>query len=291
FDPSYGDYEFRKQDKRAVLVDATALALLAKDEDKEEPEETVMEPDDASKAAPDEEGKFGDPELPDTIETRLPKNDARMVNKVPAKNVGLVDILKSQKLQNMTAMSNILAANTASMNSKLAVAMAGSGTEFTLGGGTDGMGFRGTGPGGGGEGPFGRIHGLGKIDRGGDGLETGVALGPKKPKRIGRLDTSGGQSAGFCKKENIASVVRSRASAIRACYEARLQVNEKLAGKLTARWTIGVDGKVTAPSISSNTVGDPAVGSCLLGVVRRLNFQKPEGGVCIVQWPFVFNPG
>ncbi len=292
FDPSYGDYEFRKQDKRAVLVDATALAFVAEVEDKEEPEETVLEPDDSSQAAPDDEGKFGDPALPDTIVARVPKNEAPMVPKTKSSDVGLVNILKSPNLQNMVALSNIIANNPESITSKIAVAMAGVDDGiYVAGGGTNGMGFKNTGTGGGGEGPYGRIHGLGNIDRGGTGLETGVGLSPKKAKRIGGLSIGGGQTAGFCKKENISSVVRSRASAIRGCYEARLQVNDKLAGKLTARWTIGVDGRVSSPTISSGTVPDPAVGNCLLGVVRRFTFHKPEGGVCIVQWPFVFNPG
>ena len=25
--------------------------------------------------------------------------------------------------------------------------------------------------------------------------------------------------------------------------------------------------------------------------IRRIRFKKPEGGICIVKWPFVFNPG
>jgi len=291
YDPTFDPYQFAEQKKKDMLVDAEALALLKEKEEEKEEEEELDEEMDPSKQADNEEGKFGDPDIPDQIESKVPKNEGRMVDKIDPKKVGLVDILSSQKFQQMQAMSNILAANTNSLSSKLAIAMAGSGTEFVMGGGSGGMGFRGTGGGGGGDGGFGRIHGLGKIDAGGGGLGTGVGLGTKGMKKVGKINVGSGQSAGFCKKENISSVVRSRANAIRACYEARLQVNANLAGKLTARWTIGVDGRVTQASLSANTVSDGAVGNCVLGVVRRMQFAKPEGGVCIVQWPFVFNPG
>ncbi len=37
---------------------------------------------------------------------------------------------------------------------------------------------------------------------------------------------------------------------------------------------------------------DGKVKNCVLRVLRRMRFAKPEGGnVCIVQWPFVFNAG
>ena len=291
WDPEVERYAAAHQDKRGILVDAEAMAALREEpEEEKEPEEEAFDEDDPSKAAPDEEGKFGDPDL-EKLESQVPKNEGKMVEKVESKKVGLVDLLQSQKFQNMTAMANILAANTAVMSSKLAVAMAGEGDVFVLGSGTNGMAFTGNRTGGGGEGPFGRIHGLGKIDGGAGGLDRSLSLPKKSPKRIGRFTTSTGQAAGFCSKDNIGSVVRARANAIRNCYEGRLQVNENLAGKLTARWTIGVEGRVTAASLTQNTVSDGQVGQCVLGVVRRMAFTRPEGGVCIVQWPFVFNPG
>ncbi len=290
WDPHYEGYKLTEQKKKSLAVDADALALM-KEEEKEEEEPELEEEEDPSKQAEGEEGKFGDPDIPDPIESKVPKNEGRMVDKIDPKKVGLVDILSSQKFSQMSAMSNILASNTNSLQSKLAIAMAGSGTEFVMGSGAGGMGFRGTGTGGGGEGGFGRIHGLGKIDAGGGGLGTGVGLGNKGMKKVGKINVGSGTSAGFCQKENISSVVRARANAIRACYEQRLQVNPNLAGKLTARWTIAVSGSVSQASLASNTVGDGAVGECVLRVVRRMQFAKPEGGVCIVQWPFVFNPG
>ncbi len=190
----------------------------------------------------------------------------------------------------------------AALAKKLNAVMNGKGNDLAIGSGSGGMGFKGTGTGGGGTGGFGRIHGLGRLDAGGNPKTTGAITklgtasnpngdGPMKRSVVGKIIVGSGQSTGFCSKNDVASKVRSRASAIRACYESRLQVNAKLAGKLTARWTIGVDGRVTQASLGAITVPDGAVGECVLRVIRRMQFAKPEGGTCVVDWPFVFSPG
>jgi len=43
--------------------------------------------------------------------------------------------------------------------------------------------------------------------------------------------------------------------------------------------------------VVSSSLGNAAVEQCVLQTIRRMKFEKPEGGVCVVQWPFVFNPG
>lgn len=170
------------------------------------------------------------------------------------------------------------------------VGLAGSAGELVSGHAIGGMGFVGTGTGGGGLGGYGRIHGLGKIDTGG-GTGMHGSLGRKRARRVGKIRIGAGRSTGFCKKGDIARVVRRRANSIRACYEQRLQVNPEIKGKVTARWTIGINGRVTSASIASSSLDDGAAQSCILRVIRRMSFTRPEGGVCIVQWPFVFNPG
>jgi hypothetical protein len=165
----------------------------------------------------------------------------------------------------------------------------GAGTEFVMGHGAGSLGFKGTGTGGGGDGGYGRIHGMGKIDTGGG---TGVreGLGRKRTKRVGKLNLGSGTTTGFCKRSNVKSVVRRRAGAIRACYEARLQSQPTLAGKLTAKWTIAQNGSVRAATVSGS-LRDTKVRSCLIRVLRRMRFAKPEGDVCKVQWPFTFSGG
>ena len=91
---------------------------------------------------------------------------------------------------------------------------------------------------------------------------------------------------GFCAKSDVKSKVRRRSGAIRACYEKQLMRNPKLAGKVTARWTIAKDGRVMG-AVRANGLG--AVGNCIAQKIRVLRFKPPEGGICLVQMPFVFS--
>jgi len=154
------------------------------------------------------------------------------------------------------------------------------------------MGFRGTGSGGGGTGGYGRIHGLGAIDTGGGtGSRANIGLGKKAAKKVSKFAVGAGSSTGGCDKSNISQVVRSRATGIRACYETQLLSKPDLAGKVTARWTIDSEGGVGDASLQNSSLGNPSVEDCVLRTIRRMRFAKPDAGVCVVQWPFVFSPG
>jgi len=253
-----------------------------------EPEAEVEMEEDVSKKAGGEEGKFGDPNMDPRIESKIPLTDGKMVERIDPRQIGL-NKLFSENLSSMDAVAEVLRGDMGAMSSKLAVAMGGSGSEFVLGHGSGGLGFTGDGSGGGGDGA-GRIMGMGDIDTGGgQGVKAG--LGDKGKKRVGNLSLTGSQSSGFCKKGNIESVVRRRAAAIRACYEQRLQVKKDLQGKISIRWTINTEGKVDSASTTGDSMGDSDTTNCILRTVRRMSFEKPEGGVCVVQWPFVFSPG
>ena len=272
-----------KNEKKIPKVEAIII-----NPEEPEPLEDGEEDDTTAKRAEGEEGKFGDPDEDPEKESKIPKNDGKMVDKIDPKKVGLNDLLSSNKLGGSGAIANIMSSATDGFSNKIAVAMAGSGSEFVLGHGAGGLGFKGTGTGGGGDGGYGRIHGMGKIDTGG-GMGVRAGLGKKGTKRVGKIKVGSGSTQGFCKKGQISSVVRRRAGAIRACYEKRLQVKPKLSGKITVRWTITMEGKVSNASSASDSLGDSEVKNCILRVLRRMRFQKPEGGICVVQWPFVFN--
>lgn len=282
WDPA-GNIDRRKADKRQLKVDADITQ--EKDEDLLEIGE---EDDTVGKKAEGEEGKFGDPDKDPTLESKVPKRDGELVPRIDPKKIGLNDLL-SNKMSKSDAISSILSDSNAFEN-RMAVAMAGTGAELMVGYGAGGMGFKGTGPGGGGTGGYGRIHGLGRVDTGG-GMGVRAGLGRKRSKKVGRVKLGGMNSTGFCKKGHIRKVVLRRAGAIRACYEAQLQIHEGLAGKITARWTIGMDGRVASVSVVQSSLGNTSVEQCIQRTLRRMRFEKPEGGVCVVQWPFVFNPG
>ncbi|MBR58494.1 MAG: hypothetical protein CMH54_10795 [Myxococcales bacterium] len=93
---------------------------------------------------------------------------------------------------------------------------------------------------------------------------------------------------GFCKKSDIEKVRKKRAGAFRFCYERELQARPELQGKLSVRFTIAETGKVDGAKITKNTLPDKRVGKCVVKNIRKLRFKKPEGGICVVNWPFTF---
>lgn len=276
----------RRDIQKILKVDVQSKIEL----EEEELLDTGEEEDTTGKKAEGEEGKFGDPDEDPEIESKVPKRDGEMVDKIDPKKVGLNDLLSTSALGGKGAISNILSRDTSGFSNKLAVAMSGTGSEFVMGHGSGGLGFQGTGTGGGGTGGYGRIHGLGKIDTGG-GVGVRASMGRKRAKRVGKLKFGGGASQGFCSRGDISKNVRMRAGAIRACYERQLQIKPSLSGKVTIRWTIHLDGSVKAAAVAGSTLRSPAVENCILRAIRRIRFKKPEGGICIVKWPFVFNPG
>ncbi len=283
WDPA-GNIERHKSVRKVMKVEAAIS---------QEKDEILLdlgeEEEDVGKKAEGEEGKFGDPDDEPDKENKVPKRDGAMAAKIDVKNIGLADLL-SNKLGKDGAISSILSDNTDAFENRMAVAMAGTGSELVVGYGAGGMGFRGTGSGGGGTGGYGRIHGLGRVDTGG-GMGMRAGLGSKKGRKVGEIKISGGGSQGFCQKGNIEAVVKQRAGAIRACYESELQLRDDLSGKVVIRWTIDPEGRVDGASVTNSTMSNEKVERCMMTVIRRMRFQKPDSGICIVQWPFVFSPG
>ena len=161
------------------------------------------------------------------------------------------------------------------------------GTGAGFGAGLSGIGMAGGGGGGGGYG-----SGIGGIGGGGGGDGSGSAKvkGPKKSgvKQKPKLTMDAPKQGAFCKESNIRDVVQKRANALRNCYEQQLLANPDLAGKIIVFWKIGLDGKVTDASIKSSTMNNAKVESCLTQTVRRLRFDPPDGGICVIEFPFVF---
>jgi hypothetical protein len=243
-----------------------------------------------AKKAGGEEGKFGDPDKDPNKASKIPKMDGKMTDKIDVKNLGIAKVLGGIQAQN-GALGQIMAGDTGALNSKMAVAMNGDGSELTIGGGAGGMGFRGTGSGGGGDG-LGRIHGMGDIDTGaGTGRNANIGIGKKTAKKVAKINIASGQSTGGCDKGDIAKNVRARAATLRACYETQLLAKPDLAGKITVQWTITTDGSVTGEKTVDDSMHNNSVSDCVLRSMKRIRFMKPEAGICVIQWPFVFSPG
>jgi TonB family protein len=246
------------------------------------------------------------------------KRDAEMAKAFKQK--GVISVLDS-KMKRNTSLSKLLGKerNTSMKNLVWAedgqyelynesdedfsyMASSGSTGDYGAGGGFGGAGgFGGGGGGFGGGGAFG-LGGMGGI---GGGLPGGIGgadaarmgkmalagLKDRDRKRADRMKLGSGSMGQFCKKADVQRKVSGRAAAIRACYEMQLQIKPDLAGKVTLQWVIDLMGRVNGVKVVENSTGSGQLDQCMTKIVSKIHFQPPQGGMCIIRWPFVFSPG
>lgn len=253
------------------------------EEESEQPSE-----DTTGKRAGGEAGKFGK-EDSEVAESKVPrKKTGEMKKEIEPEKVGLNKMLASKKLGGSGAVQQLFG-NQDGFDSKMDVAMAGQADELKVGRGPGGMAMRGTGSGGGGpDGSFGRIGGVGEVDTG-PGVGTGAKTPTKQKRKVTPKVERGTPVAGdFCDPADIRKVVSAKAARIKYCYERQLQQNPQLKGKISVQWKIGLDGQVKSASVANSTMGNRAVASCIVRAVKRMRFAQPDGGICIISYPFVF---
>ncbi|MEZ4436799.1 MAG: AgmX/PglI C-terminal domain-containing protein [bacterium] len=254
------------------------------------PPETAPEPEaeepiaEVAKAAGGEVGAFGEPDK--TEPSKVPEREGQLVDRV--KDVGIHRAIGSDLL-GRGPLQHVFGDKTG-FDSKLSAAMAGAGDTLIIGAGAQGMGLRGTGHGGGGAG-FGRVTGMGSIDTGNGGGPRATLADKQRRRPTVRVRSEAPGLGGHCKEGDITRVVGARQSGIKYCYEKALARAPELQGKVTVNWRILLDGKVGSVMIEASTLGDREVEDCISRQVRRWSFPKPEGGMCQVRYPFVFNAG
>jgi ferric-dicitrate binding protein FerR (iron transport regulator) len=86
----------------------------------------------------------------------------------------------------------------------------------------------------------------------------------------------------------IESMVRRRATQIRACYERRLKRDPSLAGTVSLRLRVGGAGQVKGVTVEESTLPDELVGECLRREAAGWSFAV--GRNATVVYPFVFRP-
>ncbi len=279
YDPNVDRANLEIPDRFVKFIADEPPEPIEEEEELEEPEE-----DTTGKKAGGEEGKFGDPDK-DIPESKIPKVDGEMVDKIDVKNLGINKALGSNLL-GQGPLKNIFG-NVDGFDAKMNVAMSGEGNSLVIGRGAGGMGMRGTGRGGGGDG-FGRVHGLGNVDTGG-GKGVNAKIGGKGKATVKAQVSRGAAAVGaFCAKGNISAVVGRGSGAIKYCYEQELQLNPSLSGKVTINWTVGLNGAVMKAFVSSSTMSNPKVEGCMVRVVQRWRFDPPQGGHCAISYPFIF---
>lgn len=107
----------------------------------------------------------------------------------------------------------------------------------------------------------------------------------KARARLGTLAVTGGLPL-----KDVARVVKARARGVQYCYEKALNRRPDLSGKLKVRVEIAADGRVTAATVTSDTVADTKVTGCVARQMRRWRFPKADDGKpTVAEVPLTFS--
>jgi outer membrane biosynthesis protein TonB len=163
--------------------------------------------------------------------------------------------------------------------------------------GDSGVALEGSGRGGGGVAdPL--IGGAGARNRGGS--KVGVGPGAEGTGRgmVGgrvRIELNSGGSnesvvIGSIDRDAIEAAFRAHANEFRYCYEREINSGHPgLKGKVVAAFVIEASGRADSVSVASSSIASVNVENCVLGVISRIQFPKPGGGVPVtIKYPISF---
>ena len=160
--------------------------------------------------------------------------------------------------------------------------------------GVGGLGIIGTGKGGGGTGyaTLGMAS-FNTIGSSGTGSGYGHASGALISRHASAPQVIPGAATvrGSLDKEIIRRVIRRHINEVRFCYEQELGTNPELAGRVAIEFVISTEGSVTKSIVSSSTLGNLRVETCIAEAARRWQFPAvKDGGLVIVTYPFNLVP-
>jgi len=163
--------------------------------------------------------------------------------------------------------------------------------------GMGGLGLTGPGQGAGGFGAGAKLGSIGTIGHAtgvGDAKGLGVGALAKRREHVAgsySLVWGGGggtQVNGRLPPEAVQRVVRQSFGRMRACYQAGLEKNPDLEGRVTVKFVIDREGQVALASPwADTTIADVTVAQCVTRAYQAMTFPKPEGGIVTVVYPIV----
>jgi len=95
-------------------------------------------------------------------------------------------------------------------------------------------------------------------------------------------------SAAFCNEADIKVQMARKTAAFRFCYERELQLEKDIEGRVTMNFVIALSGATRSVRVANNALGSAKVADCLSREIAKMQFKAPDGGECVVQWPFNF---
>lgn len=85
----------------------------------------------------------------------------------------------------------------------------------------------------------------------------------------------------------LVSAVRGTAGTAQGCHNRALR-SGGVQGRMNVAVSVGSNGSVCGASITSDSVGNPALSSCVLGKFRGRSYPKPESGCVVINVPLNF---
>lgn len=115
----------------------------------------------------------------------------------------------------------------------------------------------------------------------------------KKSSKKKKKNKKSKGGAGKISTAGVIKAIKANKKATQSCYNRQLKSNSSSvgAGVVNIRYTINEEGKVVFARVNVNTTGSRAVGSCVAGVIKGIQFPKPTGGNVTMEAPFRFKPG
>jgi pSer/pThr/pTyr-binding forkhead associated (FHA) protein/outer membrane biosynthesis protein TonB len=237
---------------------------------------------------------------PKAVSAKPAEPKRKIVDQKTAKSVGLLKAFQSSGLK--SDLKNLIDAGTGAPGQggfddfgKAVSGLRAQGVES--GGGAGGKGLKGVDVGGGGttigiDGPSTKGLGGGFA---GDGIGEGIS-GPgrfgKKGEHSISIAQENVQVLSGLPKDVIHAVVSRHRSEIRACYDAALQRNPGLKGKVVIYFNISPEGIVQSAGVKESTLADSGLHGCIVARVKSWQFPKPEAPVVteVSAYPFFMNP-
>lgn len=157
--------------------------------------------------------------------------------------------------------------------------------------GLGGLGIRGAGPSSGGEsgGGLGNIGTIGHGSGTGNGYGSGAgglgARGNLVSVTLGNIETLPTERADIVKR-----VLRSNWNQVRYCVESSMKTRPDLAGKITMKLVVSLDGSVTSAVATTASGLDEQTKSCIIARTKSWAFPKGNEGITIATYEVVVKP-
>jgi hypothetical protein len=93
-------------------------------------------------------------------------------------------------------------------------------------------------------------------------------------------------------RDDTASLLETQTPALKACYEAALQTDTKLAGTVTVQFVVqGESGAIKNPTIDpTRSTATPALGECVLKAINGLVLAPPDRNEGRATYTYEFRP-